>query len=153
MWFLTNAKWSHDRNLTKGMRLKGWSKFIPPSLPPLLSLPPLQPLPLPTARALSWVILYKENTAPLCEWLCCGSNPTCCGAGVIWCEVYIRHLKVLLLHVQVFSKSLEPKNIQQLIHQTASLLRCVYKLGLNITVPGFPQLPVILPSVFTVMSN
>lgn len=55
--------------------------------------------------------------------------------------------------MQVFSKSLEPKNILQLILQTASLLRCVYKLGLNITVPGVPQITVILPSVFTVMSN
>lgn len=58
MWFLTDAKWSHDLNLTKAMRLKGWSKFIPPFVPPSLLLA--------TAPSLSWVILYMENTVPFC---------------------------------------------------------------------------------------
>lgn len=145
MWFLTNAKWSHDRNLTKEMRLKGWSKFIPPS--------PLDPPATYSSLTLVGHIIQGKYCAALCVWLCCGCNLTCCGTSVIWCKVYIRYLKALLLLVQVFSKSLQPNTIQELILQTASLIRHFYKLRLNFSVPGFPQLPVFLPSVLFSMSH
>lgn len=52
-----------------------------------------------------------------------------------------------ILYILVFSTSLEPNTTQQLILQTATLKRWFYKLGQNFSKPGFPQLPVILPSV------